>query len=341
MRQVAEHAGVAISSVSRVLNDHPEVSTSMRKRVMAAIGALGCEPDLLAQSLRRGSTRTVGFVVRDISNPLFADIVRGAETRLRAADYSLLLTNSDGDPGLDAEHIRLLTRRRVDGLILSLETENHPPTLAALNDAQGTLVLLDREVPAIRAGSVTANHYFGVREAVLDLLRVPDSRVAYIGGPDAVRASRERLRAYLDAHEALGRRPDPDLMRYGSYTEDFGREQAAQLLADHRPSGFLAGGAQISLGVVSAIRGSGRQIGADVDLVAVDGTPLMRTFEPPINTVDRDAIAFGEAAAELLVEMLEEDAPPRVVTLPTEYVRRSSVRAGVDPTVVTPRRDSA
>jgi LacI family transcriptional regulator len=330
MRQVAEHAGVAISSVSRVLNDHPDVSASMRKRVMAAIGTLGYEPDLLARSLRRGSTRTVGFVLRDISNPLFAD----------SAEYSLLLTNSDGNPGLDADHIRLLTRRRVDGLILSLEAENHPPTLAALADAQGALVLLDREVPAIRASSVVANHYLGVRDAVLDLLRAPGSRVAYIGGPDAVRASRERLRAYLDAHEALGRRPDSDLMRYGSYTEDFGREQAAQLLVDHRPTGLLAGGAQISLGVLSAIRGSGRKIGVDIDLVAVDGIPLMRTFEPPISTVDRDAIAFGEAAAQLLIEMLEDDAPPRVVTLPTEYVRRSSVRASIDPTAVDPRRDS-
>jgi len=298
---------------------------------MAAVGALGYQPDLLAQSLRRGSTNTVGFVVRDISNPLFADIVRGAETTLRAAGYSLVLTNSDGDPSLDAEHIQLLNRRRVDGLILSLESESHAPTLAALNDARGPLVLLDRDVPAVKASSVLSNHYLGVREGVLDMLRVPNSRVAYIGGPEGVRASRERLRAYLDAHEAVGRHPDFDLVRYGSYAEEFGHEQAKELLQHHRPTGFLAGGAQLSLGVVAAIRGAALHIGTDIDLVAADGVPLMRNFEPPINTVERDAIAFGRAAAQLIVDMLVGGAPPRVVMLPTEYVKRSSVRSTAHP----------
>ena len=325
IREVAHHAGVAISSVSRVLNDHPDVSASMESRVMAAIDALGYQPDLLAQSFRRGSTRTVGFVVRDISNPLFAGIVHGAETALRAAEYSLLLTNSDGDPGLDADHIQLLARRRVDGLILSLQAENHAPTLAALSQVQGALVLLDRDIPAVTAGAVVADHYRGVREGVLDMLRVPDSRVAYIGGPEGIRASRERLQAYLDAHETLGRSPDDDLVRVGSDSEGVGREQAADLLANHQPTGFLAEGAQLSQGVLSAIRQSGLRIGTDVDLVAADGIPLLEFFDPPINTVERDAVAFGETAAELLIEMLD-DASPRVVTLPTRYVRRGSVR---------------
>jgi len=331
MRQVAERAGVAISSVSRVLNGHPDVSTPMRNRVMDAVGALGYQPDLLAQSLRRGSTRTVGFVVRDISNPLFANIVRGAETRLRSSEYSLVLTNSDGDPNLDADHIQLLTRRRVDGLILSLEAENHPPTLAALGKAPGALVLVDREVPAVRASAVMSNHYLGVRDAVLDMLRAPNSRVAYIGGPEAVRASRERFRGYLDAHEALGRELDLDLVRHGSYSEQVGQDQAAQLLAHHQPTGLLAGGAQLSLGALEAIRRSELRIGSDIDFVAVDGIPLMRVFVPPISTVDRDAIMLGETAAQLLIEMLDDGAPPRVITLPTVYVKRSSVRSASEP----------
>ena len=185
---------------------------------------------------------------------------------------------------------------------------------------QGALVLLDRDIPAVTAGAVVADHYRGVREGVLDMLRVPDSRVAYIGGPEGIRASRERLQAYLDAHETLGRSPDDDLVRIGSDSEGVGREQAADLLANHQPTGFLAEGAQLSQGVLSAIRQSGLRIGTDVDLVAADGIPLLEFFDPPINTVERDAVAFGETAAELLIEMLD-DASPRVVTLPTRYVR--------------------
>src|SRR6476660_7731070 len=132
MREVADRAGVAMSSVSRVLSGHPDVSPKMRQVVMDAVRDLGYQPDMLAQGLRRGKTFSVGFTVSDIANPILAEIVTGAEKRLREAGYSLLLTNSEGSPDLDADHILLLERRRVDGLILSLAAERHDKTIAAL-----------------------------------------------------------------------------------------------------------------------------------------------------------------------------------------------------------------
>src|SRR5215207_1686606 len=128
MREVADMGGVAMSSVSRVLSGHPDVSPAMRERVMEAVDTLGYQPDMLAQGLRRRSTRSVGFVVGDISNPLLAEIALGAETTLHEAGYSMLLTNSENDPALDAGHVRLLMQRRVDGLMLSLASEDHLET---------------------------------------------------------------------------------------------------------------------------------------------------------------------------------------------------------------------
>jgi len=143
LREVADRAGVAMSSVSRVLSDHPDVSASMRQRVMSAVEDLGYEPDLLAQSLRRRETRSVGFVVGDISNQLFGEIVMGAETALREAGYSMLLTNSLGDPRLEAAHIALLTQRRVDGLVISAIDEAHPALLGKLRELEIPVVVLD------------------------------------------------------------------------------------------------------------------------------------------------------------------------------------------------------
>ena len=114
IRDVANLAGVALSSVSRVLSDHPDVSPKMRKKVKDAAKQLDYQPDLLAQSLRSGSTRTVGFVLRDISNPLFAVIARRCEQELRSLGYSMILVNSDGDAEIEAENLSLLRRRRVD-----------------------------------------------------------------------------------------------------------------------------------------------------------------------------------------------------------------------------------
>src|SRR5687768_17117280 len=140
MREVAELAEVAISSVSRVLSGHPDVSQEMRDRVLDAVAQLEYEPDFLAQSLRRGQTLSVGFVLADISNPLMAEIVLGAEAEMRGAGYSLLLMNSENDPALDAAHVRFFQGRRVDGMILSLVSETDPRTLEVLRAARVPLV---------------------------------------------------------------------------------------------------------------------------------------------------------------------------------------------------------
>ena len=148
MKEVAEVAGVAMSSVSRVLSGHPDVSPGMRARVMAAVDELRYRPNLLAQSLRSQQTLTVGFLVGDISNPLLSEMVKGAVTTLRQKGYTTILTDSDRDPELDAMHLGLFEQRRVDGLILSPSRENHPATLDALGRIRVPSVLIDRELPS-------------------------------------------------------------------------------------------------------------------------------------------------------------------------------------------------
>ena len=144
MREVADLADVAISSVSRVLSGHPDVSATMRDRVLAAVDQLEYEPDFLAQSLRRGQTLSVGFVLADISNPLMADIVLGAEAAMRGAGYSLLLMNSDHQPELDAAHIRFFQSRRVGGMIRSLTSDDDPGIRERLRGLDVPIVLVDR-----------------------------------------------------------------------------------------------------------------------------------------------------------------------------------------------------
>ncbi len=119
MHDVAARAGVALSSVSRALSDHPDVSKKMRRRVHDAASELGYEPNFLAQSLRTGSTYTIGFLIRDIANPFFAAMANGAEHFLRQRGFVMLLVNSDGDSEVEANHINVLRRRRVDGMILN------------------------------------------------------------------------------------------------------------------------------------------------------------------------------------------------------------------------------
>lgn len=325
MSEVARRAGVAMSSVSRVLSDHPDVSDGMRAKVMAAVDELGYKPNLLAQSLRRLETLSVGFLVGDISNPLLAQIAKGAETTLRDQGYSMLLTNSERDPDLDADHVRLLEQRRVDGLILSLAQEGHEATLAALRDLDIPVVVIDRVVPDdIEASAVLSDHRTGIRAAAGHLLDLGHRRIGLIVG-QPLRPSRERQLGLADALAERGL-PSTSIVMEGSLSQEHGEEATRALLdADDPPTAIIAGGNQIVIGALRELSRRGVRVGADVSLVSCDDVPMTELHQPPIAVVLRDNELLGSTAAELILRRIREDDEPREVLLPTTYVPRESV----------------
>lgn len=328
IKQVAERSGVAISSVSRVLNNHPDVSEAMRQRVMDAAETLGYQPDYLAQSLRRGASRSVGFLLRDLSNPIFADIVKGAEMRLRQDGYSLLLTNSEGDPSLGEDNLRALRLRRVDGFLLSLQSEQQTESLRELAAHELPIVLVDREVPSLNASIVKCDHRTGVRDATEHLRALGHQRIAFISGPHDILATRDRLEGFREGTIAEGREPDDELIRLGSYSRQFSYEQTLQLLSlASPPTAILSGGVQSTTGVLAALHQRGLAVGSDMSLVSCDEVELLQYLTPQISVVRRDGALIGRLGAELLLELLQDKAPPRTAIVPTEYIPRGSSAA--------------
>jgi LacI family transcriptional regulator len=324
MREVADVAGVAMSSVSRVLSGHPDVSEGMRRRVMAAVETLGYTPDMLAQSLRRRATLSIGFVAGDISNPLMASIVKGAERELRRRQYSMLLMNSEGDADRDAEHIRLFEQRRVDGLMLSLAREDHPSTLAALAGTDTPRVLVDRHLPAgANASGVLSDHRSGMRAAVGHLLDLGHRRIGLILGRP-VRPARERLSGLEDAYAERGL-PGTFTVSEGVLSPEHGRDATRRLLeVEEPPTAIITGGNQLLAGTLEELRDRSLLVGADISIVSCDTISTTELHQPPIAVVRRDTVELGRRAAELLLRRLEGAAAPETVTLPTEFVARAS-----------------
>lgn len=321
IREVARRAGVSVSSVSRVLNGHPDISEAMRKKVLSTTMEMGYQPDSIARGLRSGATHTIGFSIRDITNSLFGEMVKGAEWLLQSQGYSILLMNSLENPDLDARNIAALRRRRVDGLILSLQSERHMGTRRELLSFQKPVVLLDREFDGVASGAVLCDHYSGMYPAVRDQIAKGRSRLALISGPEDIRATRERLRAFQAAHADAGIKPAPRLMRHGSYTRNFGFEAASELLSSRSaPSGIICGGGQIGTGVIAALRAQGLST-RDVPLVVCDASEAMSLLDPRIGTINRDAESMGRLAAELVLEARRRgESTPATAIVPTTYV---------------------
>lgn len=317
IRQVAARAGVAVSSVSRVLTHHPDTSTRMRERVQRAMQECGYEPNVLAQSLRRGATMTVGFIVSDISNPLMSHIALGAETTLHNAGYSTLVSNSGNAADRDAEHLRLFRQRRVDGLLLSIADESHEPTLSELRRLPKPAVLMDREITGVsNATSVVFDHRAGVRAAGEHLLGLGHRHLGLIVGSRAVRPTRERIAALEQLCAETGVRLTTSV---GSWTREHGEKAAAALLrAKDPPSAIVCGGNQILPGVLVACRSRNIRIPEDLSLVTTDRLDLAEFYAPPIASIMRDPTLMGEIAAQELLARIG-GADPELRVLPTTF----------------------
>lgn len=326
VRAVAARAGVAPSSVSRVLNGHADVSEELRGRVLQAVKELGYQPNLLARSLRSGSTRTIGCLIRDIANPLFADVVKGAESVLHNAGYSLLVSNTDGDVARDVEYIDVFLSRQVDGLLLTLQSEENDAMIAALQAARCPLVLLDRDVPALSASAVLCDHLSGMVHAVEHLIGLGHRRIGLINAPPVIRPARERQRGYLEAHARAGVPVAEELVRIAPYSAEFGYASTIEMLdlADP-PTAILNDGIQFTMGSLRALHDRKVRIGSDVSFISADDIDWLELHDPPINVVRRDHARIGELGAELLLRAMGGDAKPRFEPLATTYVQRGSV----------------
>ena len=327
IEDVALLARVSRSSVSRVLNSHPNVTPRLREKVMSAAQQLGYSPDINAASLRYGKTKTIGMVVRDLASPLYADILHGIEQAMRAAGYSTIVANSDGDPEVGMNHINLFRQRRVDGLILSLDSD----LPVSINESIGSIgcpvILLDRDIPiAWKSGSIGAvwvDHYGGCIEALERLIAAGHRRVGFIGGPEGIRPSRERYAAYVDVLARHGIPLNPSIILRGEHSIHFGGSAAREMLSTtDSPTAFFAAGVELAAGVLIALQDLPTARRREMDLVTCDYLPLMMLSDVRVTVVDRDRPSIGTAAANALLSMIRGGESGQILEIPT------SVRLG-------------
>lgn len=329
IHDVAAHAGVAISSISRVLSGHPDVSDRMRAKVEAAAAELGYEPDFNAQSLRNGATKTIGFIVRDISNPFFGVVAQKCEQELRKAGYSMLVMNSDGDTETEAANIKLLRRRKVDGLIASLVAEDAPKLKAALLELKAPVVLIDREVKGLNASAIIGNHHQGVHDAVADLLRLGHRRIAFVSGSTRVFITRDRMQGFEDAFKEAGIEIPLDLVSLGTFDAEFGETETLRLFnLKNPPTALLAGGIGTTSGAMRAWQKLGIKPGIDIGFVAIDEWPFFDVFGEKFSSVYRDPAEIGRSSAEIILQTLKGEKPQNV-SVETTYMPRESSAGGL------------
>lgn len=325
IRDVATKAGVSVGTVSRVLNGK-SVSARVLESVNSAIKALQYTPNAVAQSMRTQSTRAIGLVVNDISNPLFSGIAKGIDDHLAEHQYLLLIASTNNDARRERVVIESLKQRRVDGLAIAVTDEFNTSVSSVLKSIGCPVVLLDRDLD-IGADSVCDDHSSGMIKAIRYLFDLGHSDIALIVGEDTVRPSRERVSGFRSAYRAAGRKPPEHRIIQGKMNSLFGYEEASKLFeSKNRPTAIIAGGNQILAGVLRAIRQYGVNVPGDISLISCDEVDLAALTDPPITVISRDIVQVGRLAAELLLRRIagSKDDNPLCQTMPTELVVRDS-----------------
>src|SRR5215831_18983777 len=200
---VARESHVSVFTVSAVVNNKAHVGKKLRERVEAAILKLNYRPNLLARSLAKQKTHTIGMIVPDIANPFFPMVVRGAEDAAQKHGYNLLLCNSDDSLDKEEKAIELLLSKRVDGILLTKAAEDfHPALRQMIKDVGIPFVLLMRTYPKLTQDAVITDDYEGAYNAVRHLARTGRKRIGLISGPLKVSNAKARWQGFRDALKA-------------------------------------------------------------------------------------------------------------------------------------------
>lgn len=327
---VARRAGVSTATVSRVMNDNPAVNDEMAARVRHAIAALGYRPSSIARSLRTQRTGIVAVIVPDVENPFFTAVVRGIEDVARPAGLMIVLCNTDEQPDLEHEYLRLAVDQRMDGVILA-------STVRRLDDRRNdkdpalTTVLLDREIEGLRSDVVLVDNVLGAKEATRHLLQGGARKVACVTGPDNVTTSVQRLQGYLDALAEAGMSRRRARFRHADYRVAGGRAAVAELWDSCRPDAFLICNNLMTMGALQELSDRGIRMPEDVLLMGFDDEPWASYWRPTISTVAQPAREVGGMAMRLLLDRLAEPdlVVRRVLLLPELHLRQSSRRPPV------------
>lgn len=329
--EVADLAHVSLATVSRVMNGSAPVSEGIRERVREAADALGFRPSLVASSLSRRETKTLGLIVPDIANPFFAELARAAEKTAAAEGYAVFVCNTDEHPSLEASYIDALSRRQVDGLLLCTGSR---ATFELAAESGLPVVLLARDLPPTNghaADSVVLDDRLGGRLAAEYLYGLGHRSLAYVGEHQSVVSSEDRRKGFWDAIREAGGEPRPD------FTLQAGPLSMRRLegsLADLRRSGVTAlvvANDATAVRVVIALRRAGMRIPGDLSVVSFDDTALARLMEPALTSVRQPTSRMGRLAVTVLLERVRHgdgDPGPRSAAREVHTVRPRLVARG-------------
>lgn len=332
MKDIAKELGISQATVSKVLRDHPDIGEKTRQRVLERIKELDYQPNSLARSLVTGRSYLIGLVVPSLLHPFFAEIALALSSAIRASGYSLIVSSSEEDIGLEKEEISRLLGRRLDALVIA-SSGSDTEQFERMNSKAQLYTLIDRALPGLAANFVGINDELAGTLATDHLLDIGCTRIAHIRGQDNSTGI-GRFEGYKHALRRRGIPYSDDYVVQRNYvdteTTRQGAEAMRQLLErEPRPDGVFCFNDPLAIGAMSTILEAGLRIPEDIALIGCGNLPNNDCLRVPLSSIDQQSKIIGRRTAELVLNLIEAKQPPRAQTIilePALVVRSSTQR---------------
>lgn len=305
LKDIAKLCGVSIATVSMIVNGKDDrISKETRSNVLSIIKEYNYVPNRIASSLVTKTTKSIGLILPDISNPFFPGVARGVEDYANENGWSVILCNSDNSEKKEDMYLDMLQEKKVDGIILSAASERSESS-ATTENISVPIVSVDRENKFIPSeGNVVIDNIQGSYEAVTHMLERGYTKIIHLSGQMNLHTAKERYEGYMKAHREFDIEPTSNHLYEGEYTSEYGERIVNQLIQSGITfDGLFCGNDLIALGALKVLKANQISVPDQVGIVGFDDVYLSQLVTPELSTVHQPIYELGYKSAELLIKI--------------------------------------
>jgi len=330
IRDIAKELNISPSTVSRALAGNPKISEITKKKVNDLAIKLNYQPDLIARSLKSKKTKTIGFIIPDVTNPVCPEITKGAEDIASKNKLNIILCNSDYDHIKELEYLKILIQKRVDGiLIIPYADENYLNKI--LKDYDVPCVLLDtKPLKGTSRSYVYTDHKYGAYLATKYLIELGHKRIAIINGPEIHSPCKQMEEGYLKALKKFDIPLNQNYIKKCNFKKENSYNAMKELLnldKNEIPTGVIFISDMAAIGAYDAITEKKYKIPEDFSIIGYDNILETKYFNPSLSTVNQAKYELGEIGMELLINEMKNPGnlkKEQIKLKPKLIIRQSS-----------------
>lgn len=326
IKDIARKLGVSVTTVSKALNGHPDISQKRRDEIMRTVEAMNYVPNAIASNLRQSKSRFIGLIISDNSNPYYSQLIKGAETEISSHNFQTIIFNNNEDIERELQLIRNLKMVNVAGVVITPARSN-AASIELLKKFEIPFVLANRFVKRGSDNYVVADDIEAARMATSYLLQKREWDIAFINGDEKISAAEDRRKGFVQAHSEYRRTVNNKCIITGALNQVDGYESARKLLSQHRPPlSILCFSDYVATGVLGYLKDAGINVPGEVAVMGFDNIDLFSFWSPRLTTVDIPEYEIGKRSVEMLFDVISGEAksPQRIVLPPALVIRETA-----------------